>query len=348
MTYPSYHPLLEVYRGNVIESLIYGAIAICDAQGRLRYHFGNPQTVTYLRSSAKPFQVLPFVERGGMEAFELSDRELAVMCASHSGTDEHVRVIRGIQARVGIREDELLCGVHPAMDKATEKEMQKRGEEPTPIRHNCSGKHTGMLAHAVLRGYSHENYIDIHHPVQQIILQTFSELCGVPVEQIELGIDGCSAPVFAISLERAAQTFALLADPSALPEPRRSSLQRIFRSMAANGDMVAGPGRFDTLLMQTAGGKIACKAGAEGYQGIAILPGALYPNSPALGVTYKISDGDQDGRARPIVGMEILRQLKALSAEQLASLVEFDARPQYNWRKVEVGRYQPAFQLEAD
>jgi L-asparaginase II len=202
-----------------------------------------------------------------------------------------------------------------------------------------------MLAQAALRGLSKENYIDPQRPVQQLIIQTFSEMTGVPVKDIPIGVDGCSAPVFAVPLYNAAFALARLADPSALSEKRAAACRRIFRAMAANPDMVAGPDRWDTLAMTAANGKVVTKAGAEGYQGISILPGALGPNSPALGITFKIADGDSGGRARPLVGTEVLRQLGALDEIALKKLAAFDARPQYNWRKVPVGRLETAFKL---
>lgn len=345
MSSNSYAPLLHVFRGDVLECIHFGAIAVCDPAGRLLASVGDADLLMYPRSSAKPFQVLPFVEMGGVEHFGLTDRELAIMCASHSGTDEHVRVVEAIQKKIGVKESDLLCGAHPPYHEATALAMRMRGEAFTPNRHNCSGKHTGMLAQAALRGISGENYIDPGHPVQQLIIQTFSEMTDVPVKDIHIGVDGCSAPVFAVPLRNSALAYARLADPSGLPEKRAAALRRIFRAMAANPDMVAGPERFDTLVMQVGGGSLVVKAGAEGFQGIALQPNTCWEGSPALGICFKIADGDQGQRARQITGVEVLRQLKALNAGQLQKMAEFDARPQYNWRRIEVGRYEPVFRL---
>lgn len=345
MTEPNHVALLEVTRGSIVESIIYGSIVIVDAQGRLVYSLGDPLTVTYLRSTAKPFQVLPFVEMGGPDAFELTDEELAVMCASHSGTDRHAEVVSGIQKKIGVQESDLMCGVHPPFHKATADGLFLRGESPTPNRHNCSGKHTGMLAQARLRGLEIENYIDPHHPVQQLIIQAFSEMVNVPVDEIPLGTDGCSAPVFAVPMYNAAWGLARLCDPRSLPEKRAAACQRITRAMSSYPNMVAGPDRWDTLVMTAAQGRLIAKAGAEGYQGIGLLPGALGPDSPALGIAVKIADGDISGRARPIVCSEIVRQIGALSAQEMEMLRPVAARPQYNWRKIEVGEYRAAFQV---
>jgi L-asparaginase II len=340
-------PLVEVTRGSIVESLHFGAVTVVDAAGNLVASIGNPGTFTYLRSSAKPIQVLPFVESSAADHFGISDRELAIMCASHHGTDEHVTVIQAIQARLGISAGDLLCGMHTPADKATAERMLLNHEENTPLRHNCSGKHTGMMAAALFNNLPIADYINPNHPIQQTIIKVFSEMTGVPVAEMAFGIDGCSAPVFAVPMRSAAWAFAQLADPSALPEPRCSALRRIFRAMTTNSSMVAGPGAFDTLLMEIGGGKILTKGGAEGYQAIAVLPGACGAGSPAYGITIKISDGDLfNSRARTIVAVEVLRQLGALDVHQLELLKEFTTRPQRNWKHLKVGEIRTCFSIK--
>ena len=346
MNYSNYSAMIEVTRGPIVECVHFGAAAVVDASGRLVASFGDPATVTYLRSSAKPIQLLPFMELGGAEAFGLSDRQVAVMCASHSGTDDHVAVIRSIQQKVGVTEQNLMCGVHTPGDEKTALALIQRGEEPGPLRHNCSGKHTGMLAQAVLRHLPVEDYINPAHPVQTLIFQTFAEMCGVTVEQMPLGTDGCSAPVFATSLRSAAWGYARLCGPDQLAPQRAAACRRITRAMTTNPDMVAGPGRFDTNLMMACAGKIVTKGGADGYQAIGIMPGAIVPGSPALGITIKISDGDETGRARSLASIEILRQLGAVTPAELQTLAQYDVRPVHNWRKLEIGEIRPCFKLE--
>lgn len=338
--------LVELTRGPLVESVHFGALAVVDAQGALHASCGDPELVANLRSSSKPFQALPLIERGGAERFGLTDREVAITCASHMGTDDHVAVLRAMQAKIGVSEADLLCGVHPAGHTATAKEMLLRGEEPTANRHNCSGKHTGMLAHAVLRQLPTADYLNTSHEIQKTILRTFAEMTGLAPSEVLVGIDGCSAPTFAAPLRSAALGFARLADPSGLETTRAAALRRIFHAMTTHPDMIAGPGAFDTVLMRVGQGKIVCKGGAEGYQAIGLLPGACGAGSPALGITYKIADGDPSGRARPVVGVEILRQLGALDDSQVKALAEFYTRPIRNWREIEVGVIRPVFQLE--
>jgi L-asparaginase II len=342
----SYQPVVDLTRGRIVESIHFGAVAVVDASGKLVASHGDPEVVTYLRSTAKPFQALPFIERGGEMYFKLTPREVAMVCASHSGTDEHVAVVRGLQAKIGVTEDDLMCGVHWPYDAPTVEAMKARGEKPTPYRHNCSGKHTGMLAHAKMRNLPTQDYINFDHPIQQSILQAFADMTDVPVNRVELGVDGCSAPNFAVPLYNAALGFARLCDPRGLELVRAEACTRITSSMMAHPDMVDGPGEFDTRLMEAGKGRIVSKGGAEGYQGIGLLPGALGADSPALGIALKISDGDLGGRARSIVTLEVLRQLGALTDTQLEGLSAFGPKTLTNWRNVEVGVSRAAFQLK--
>jgi len=346
MSHENYQPLVELTRGSIVESVHFGALVVVDAAGQVLAGWGDPQTTTFLRSSAKPFQALPFVEAGGVEHFGLSEKELAVMCASHTGTDEHVATVQGMQAKIGVSEADLLCGTHTPGDEETAKALLLRGEAPTPLRHNCSGKHSGMLGQARLHNLPTADYINPDHPIQQTILKTFAEMCGLLPEEVVVGTDGCSAPNFAVPLYNAAYAFARLADPQALSGGRSRALRSIFKAMAAYPEMIAGPDRFDTRLMAAFGGRLVSKGGAEGYQGMALAPGLLDKTSPGLGVAFKISDGDLSDRARPVVALEILRQLGILTDELAAGLSMYLPRPLYNWRKLEVGFIRPCFILE--
>ena len=362
----AYLPILEITRGKVVESIHYGAVAVVDNTGRLVASYGDPAATTYLRSSAKPFQALPFLENGGQSTYQLTQREIALICASHSGTDEHVHLVESIQAKTGVTEAELMCGVHPAYHAPTAEVMRQRGENPTPNRHNCSGKHTGMLAYLRMKHKDEESalkagedldYINPLHPIQQEIWQTFAEMCDLSIEQVNIGIDGCSAPNFAVPLHNAALAFARLCDPSPLSDRRAQACRLIFNSMTTNPDMVGGPDSFDTHLMQATSGRIVCKGGAEGYQSLGLRSGAAGITSSALGIAIKISDGDlagharprsdPKGHARPAVTLEILRQLGAISEAELETLADYGPTfPVHNWRKIIVGEAYPCFKLQ--
>jgi L-asparaginase II len=346
MSAQAYQPVYSLSRGGHAESLHFGALAIVAASGELLAAHGDAQLSTFLRSTAKPFQALPLVLGGGVEHYGFTPRELALVCASHSGTDEHVEVVEAIQKKAGIGEDQLLCGIHAPMHKETAERLRQGGIPITPNRHNCSGKHSGMLAYAKLRGWDLDNYIDPQHPMQQEIFALFAEIAGLPVEKLGVGIDGCSAPNWAAPLYNTALAYARLMDPSGLPKTQQMASNQVSAAMIANPDMVGGPGRFDTALMQV-NGNILSKGGAEGYQGIGLRSGAMGSGSPAIGIALKFSDGDARGWVSHAVSLEVLRQLNALSASQLEKLAEFGpARKITNWRGLEVGRGEPIFNLE--
>ncbi len=357
----SYKPIFQFTRGDIVESLHFGAIAVVEASGKLEASYGDPDLVTFTRSSAKPLQALPFLENDGMTHYGLTLQEVALLCASHSGTDEHLAVVRSIQAKTGVKESDLMCGTHAVYDRRTAEAMRLRGEAPTPNRHNCSGKHTGMLAFTRMLGIEIDPqgmaYIDPHHPVQLRIKTALAEMSGLRPEELHIGIDGCSAPNFALPLRNTALAFARLCQPDSLTAKRADTCRLITKAMLTYPDMIGGPDNFDTTLMQAAQGRVICKGGAEGFQAFGIMPGAISPGSPALGVAFKISDGDlkghnfpagdPHGHVRPAVTLEILRQLGVFAAEDLAKLADFGPEfPVENWRKLKVGWASPCFVLE--
>ncbi len=348
-------PILELTRGRVVESTHFGSIAVVDSTGKLLHSCGDSHTVAFLRSSAKPFQAIPFVERGGVEHFNFTQSELAISCASHETAQHHLDTVKAMQAKIGIQEDHLQCGAHLPGDAAMLRIVIQQDIKPTPNFNNCSGKHTAMLAHAKMRGLPLENYLDYAHPIQQDILATFSEMCGIEKEKVELGIDGCSAPNFAVPLLNAALGMARLCDPRTLTETRATACEKITTAMTTHPEMVSNYGEFDCELMKTGAGKIVTKRGAEGFQIIGLMPGVYGENG--VGIAFKVTDGDSSrmnddlessARVRPAITLEILRQLKALNEAQLQSLAKFGPTKQLkNHRKIITGESHPVFDLFA-
>jgi len=348
-------PLFEVTRGQIIESVHHGSIAVVDANGKLIFSYVDPQAVAFLRSSAKPFQVLPFVERGGVEYFGFTPRELSISCASHEGSDLHVQTVEGLQKKIGLEESALQCGIHMPGDVDAFKALIVNNRHPVPNQNNCSGKHTAMLAYAKMRGLPLENYLDIDHPIQQDILASFAEMCQLQVTEVQLGIDGCSAPNFAVPLYNAALAVARLCDPRELSNERASACRKITSAMTTHPEMVSAYGEFDEQLMRAGAGNIVCKRGAEGYQIVGLLRGVLSPDSPGVGIALKVSDGDasrtgldlsHSPRVRPAVMLEILRQLGALSPDQERMLASFGpAKPIKNHRGIVTGQSHPVFKF---
>jgi L-asparaginase II len=341
----TFEPVLELTRGGQVESVHFGALAVADARGQLLAWVGDPQAVTYLRSSAKPFQALPLIETGAAQALGFTPREIALACASHSGSQLHIETVRGMQVKAGLRESDLGCGAHPVEDEASTAQLIRAGQAPTPIYHNCSGKHTGMLAVAQHCGWPLDTYLDPQHPLQQHILRDFAALCGMDPEQVRLGVDGCSAPNFAVPLANAATAFARLADPGTTAHA--DGLRAIFGAMTTHPEMVHAPGGFDTVLMQVGAGRWVCKRGAEAYLGMGIAPGAMGSGSPAVGLALKIADGG--ARATPLVVMEALRQLHALTDEDQRPLAAAGfalPQPVKNWRGTLIGEARAVFALQ--
>jgi L-asparaginase II len=341
-------PLIQTTRGNMVEVVHRGALAVVDSAGHTLAQAGDPNWVVCMRSSAKPFQLLPLVESGAADGLGLDERELAVIAASHSGSDAHVETVSGILARLGLNGRALLCGTHPPIDRQAAAALVRAEKEPLPLHHNCSGKHAGILAFAVSQGLPVEDYTDPAHPVQVRILQTLSEMADWPVQQIRVGVDGCSLPVFGLPLRQAALAYARLADPRDVPEPRRGACRRIVAAMTAYPDMVAGRGRFDTALMRAGDGRIVAKGGSQGYQGVSVLP-EVAPDGRGVGLALKIEDGN-GRRGTPPATIEALRQLGVLDnleANALAELDDFGPRPLYNYRHLPVGNLAPIFELES-
>ena len=345
-TQAGYDAVVELTRGGITECIHFGSMAVVDSSGNLLTSLGDPNLLTFPRSSMKPLQALPFVEDGGPEHFGLTEEELAILCASHHGTDEHVRVLRSIHAKVGLQEADLQCGVHWPSDKATVLAMRERGEEPTPYRHNCSGKHSGMLAQAVLHDYSKSTYLSMDNPLQQRILKTVAEMCDVKPEDMPIGIDGCSAPVFAMPLYNFALAMARLADPFELGEVRAAACKKITHAMMAYPVMVAGPGALDTVLMRVMQGKAAVKGGAEGYQMLSLMPEACGKGSPGIGVALKISDGDPNRRATYATLVGLLKALGFGKEMESEAFRNFNTPILKNWRGLEIGEIRTARPIE--
>lgn len=341
----AYEPVIEILRGGRVESVHHGAAAVADGTGRLLAWAGDGEIVTFLRSAAKPFQALPLVESGAADAFGLSTDQLAVVCASHTGTRHHVELVESIQRAAGIGESELQCGAHFPYDAAEARRLRQAGEAPRLNHNNCSGKHTGMLAlarHLDAPG----SYLDLEHPVQRLIRRALADMAGAAEDGIGVGVDGCSAPNFALPLRAAATAFARLADPAGLPPVRRDACRRVFEAMASRPTLVAGPGAFDTQLIESGQGRWIAKGGAEGFHAVGLRPGGAGPGSPALGVAIKIADGDAARRALTPVVLAVLSELGVRWPDDSPLLREFGPRPLRNWRDLEVGESRLVVRLQ--
>lgn len=326
--------LASVIRGGTIESVHRGHFIIVDGKGDTIASAGDPRTVTFFRSAAKPFQALPFIIGGAADAFGCSEEEIALACASHSGEQRHVRIAKLILDRCGLTEDYLRCGTHLPFSEKEAERMMRAGEHPTQLHNNCSGKHAAMLAFAKHAGEDLASYTAIYHPVQQAILKCVGEFAEVSTNEIALAVDGCAAPNFAMPVAAMAKSFMNLIDPSGFDEKTALACRRIVSAMTAFPELIGGSERLDTMVMQAAEGRIISKVGADGVWLCGVLPCEKWPSG--LAIALKIEDGD-DRRGRPVIAVELLRQLDIFTIQDLP---EVSPMPIKNRRGDVVGRVE--------
>lgn len=309
--------LANVVRGETVESVHAGHIYIIDGEGNEVASLGDPSTVTYFRSACKAFQLIPCITSGAADAFGFNEKEIALGAASHSGEVVHIAIAARMLSKIGLSESDLRCGAHLPFSEADSKIMQRSGEEPTQLHNNCSGKHAAMLAFAKHIGADIATYDSPDNRIQKRILRCVADFAEVPENEIAIGIDGCAAPNFALPVAAMAKGFINLISPSKFPEPTQKACERIVSAMMKYPELIGGSERLDTKLMQAAPGRIISKVGADGVWLCGVLPCERWPSG--LGIALKVADGD-DYLSRPVVAIEILRQLGILSSDDLADL----------------------------
>ncbi len=271
---------VHLLREGIIESVHHVQAVVCDSRGRVLSVAGDAEHPTFIRSALKPFQALPVTATGILERYQLSDRDLAIMCSSHAAEIIHTRQAFNILWRADIDTSALQCPTPP--------------DKTSPLEHNCSGKHAGMLAVCKAQNWPLANYLERHHPLQKLILSKFAEILKMPPDEF-IGVhDDCGAPVYLMTIAQMATLYAALSSGASL------DLERIVRAMTHHPELIAGPGRFDTQLMQLTQGEIVSKAGAEGVQCIGKV-------GEGMGLTIKASDGSQ--RSKFAVAIYLLQQM---------------------------------------
>jgi L-asparaginase II len=328
--------LVKVYRDGTVESVHQGAIAVVDGTGKLLYRAGDPDFVTFLRSSAKPFQALAVVESGTAEAFGFTQQEIAIIAGSHNGEKKHVRVVRSILKKIGLNKSYLQCGTHvPHYHAALG--ITPRGRRFSSLQHNCSAKHAGMLAVCVYEGWNLKTYLSRTHPVQKLILKRIAELCRFPQRKIAVGIEGCGAPTFALPLRNMAIGFSKLGSFVSGSRITSQSLQVVADSMWRYPEMVSGRGRLDYDLAKASKGNVLAKAGAEALHCAVVV-------DKGRGVAVKILDGSR--RAIAPAAIETYRRLGVLTKRQLKQLGDWVSPSIYDHQKREVGYLKADFRLK--
>jgi L-asparaginase II len=324
-------PMAEVWRGGTLESTHLGHAVICDARGIVQA-WGNPAAVIFPRSSCKMIQALPLLESGAAAAAGLSDAHLALACASHQGAHLHVAMTGRWLADLGLSEADLRCGAHEPLDHAERDRLIRAHEAPCQLHNNCSGKHAGFLT-ATRHMKAGPEYVEIDHPLQRAVRAATEEVTGQTVAG--WGVDGCSAPNFAMTVEGLARAMAQFATARDGQGARQSAMHRLARAMALHPELVAGEGRACTGLMRAMGGRVAIKTGAEAVF-VAILPDA------GLGIALKVVDGAS--RASEAAIAALLVRLGVLDPGHPEAQRRLNPK-QRNWRGLDTGelRLAPGF-----
>ncbi|MEB3274932.1 MAG: asparaginase [Prochlorothrix sp.] len=284
---------IQLLREGILESVHQAQAVVCDAKGRVLMAAGDPETETFIRSSLKPFQALAAINTGTLDRFSLSDRDLAIMCASHQGSVEQSRQAFNILWHCDVDPSVLQCPIPTG----------KR----SPLEHNCSGKHAGMLAVCQQQGWPLNDYLRKKHPVQQLILSKVAELLHLPPAEMMMAQDDCGAPTVLLSLHQMATLYAQLASGDQV------DMERVVRAMTYHPTLVSGDGAFDTEVIRLSGGQVISKAGAEGIQCMAFV-------GEGLGLAIKVMDGAK--RAKYAAAIALLQQLGWVSSSTLDSLAE--------------------------
>jgi L-asparaginase II len=329
--------LVTVSRSGLVESTHYGDIVAANCEGRVLAFAGNVERLAYMRSSSKPLQALLVLQTGAADSFGFSEKEVAICCASHSGSAEHVETVLGILDKLGLSEADLECGTHMPGDTEERQRITAEGVQPSPAHNNCSGKHCGMLASARAMDVATAGYSKIEHPVQQKTLANMAAMCEIAAGDIRLGTDGCGVPTFGMPLRNMAIGYARLTSPENGLCPASAESLRIADAMAAAPVMISGAGSFNTTLLEVGGKEITCKGGAEGLFMVGVRGGDM-------GMAVKVSDAG--GRAQAPAVLAALAQLEILSEEQREKMAAF-ARPEVrNCHDDLVGEIRAVLELE--
>jgi L-asparaginase II len=327
--------LVEVARGALVESRHRGSVSVVDADGAAVLSLGDVDRRVFPRSAVKALQAMPLVESGIAEAYALTDEEIALACASHSGEPEHVAAAQSMLAKAGLDEGCLECGVHWPMGEVANRALAAKGQGPSALHNNCSGKHAGFICLACGMNEDPTGYVAAEHPVQRRVREALEDLTGACHTQEKGGIDGCSIPTYAIPLPSLAFGFARFGAGAGLSRESRAAAERIRRAVARHPFMVAGTGRFDTRLMEILRERAFVKTGAEGVYCAAL---------PELGFGIALKAEDGNGRAAEAMMAALVLRFLRLGEERAA--VEALAQPVLrNWNGIEVGQVRVSLDL---
>jgi len=325
--------LVEVTRGNLVESRHRGAVAVVDHDGATVLALGDVAAPVFPRSAVKALQALVLVESGGAERYGLGDEELALACASHGGEPAHVAGAERMLRAAGLDVAALACGAHWPLHQASAQALARAGGTATALHNNCSGKHAGFLCAACAMAAPTTGYVEAQHPVQREVKAVLEDLSGSAIPDERRAIDGCSVPTWALPLAALARAFARLGTGQGLGPQRAAAAQRLRAACAAKPWFVAGTGRFCTDIMGHFGARAFVKTGAEG-----VFCGAL----PELGYGIAIKCDDGQGRAAEAITAALIARLLPLDGGDKEFLARFVRPVVRNWKGTAIGGIRPA------
>ncbi len=329
-------PLIQLTRGGLQENLHLGAVAVVNTRGQLLAQVGDPHWLTFTRSTLKALQALPFVEGGGVQQFGFSQPQVAMLCASHSGEEAHAQATTGMLEQAGQTYKVLRCGCHVPYYLQDAGQGVPEGATFDERHNNCSGKHAGFVAYCVQHGLPLDDYTAPAHPLQQAIRRDVARAVGMDANDLKLGIDGCSAPNYAMPLSKLATGYARLASGTADAE-FGASFALLGEAMTAHPTLVSGTGRNDEAFMQAGRGDWVTKVGADGVQ-------VVGSKSRGEAFALKIIDGNKPALFAATV--EVLEQLGWLDDAQRTALQPWRAASLINARGLQVGERLPVFKLQ--
>jgi L-asparaginase II len=319
--------LVEVLRGDRVESRHHGCVAVCNADGDVVLALGDVEAPVFPRSAVKAFQALPLVESGAADLFSLTQAEIALACASHSGEPVHAETAQAILQKCGCSVAALECGIHWPLSADASRSLASSGGKPSALHNNCSGKHAGFLCLSRAAGVETSGYVKAEHFAQREVKSAIEDMTKTPLG--ESAIDGCAIPTYAVPLKALAHGFARFGGGLGLSPARAAAAKRIREAAAAHPRLIAGAGRFDTLTMTILGQRAFVKTGAEGVYCAAF---------PELGLGAAIKCQDGASRAAEVAMAAIIGRFLTLSDDDRAALAPLLAPVLRNWNGQAVGQ----------
>jgi len=324
--------ITKFYRGAIVESIHIGYAVAVDEDGKVIFSAGKPEYPVFIRSAAKPFQALPLLDSEVTDQYKLTDEELAVICASHNGEAIHTEVVSGILKKIGLKIENLKCGIHRPIDKSSYEQMIIKGSRPTALHNSCSGKHAGMLLLAKALDVSTDDYLSPKHLVQEKILEKILHYSGL--KKILRETDDCGAPTYFMPLQNLAIMYRKLIDGS------DENLNKIFHSMVLHPDIIAGKSRFDTDFISAMKGKAISKVGSNGVRAI----GMKNSDGKSFGIAIKVLSDNKDVSAS--VAMKIMSHLKLIDKKAEKKLSKYSTPDFLTYTGEKIGKMETELLVE--